>query len=452
MTTPARFAQDRAWSERAAAPLRRLCGRGAQPSADELEALRHALSQQDELAAALVRAVPARELHRAIAAGPAAVGLSVVRPAGVGLSVVRPAGVGLSAVGPFAAGASVAAASAVASPGAGVFEVSASAVANSDAAGPAAAASAPVAVRAFFEAVLERPAWVDDRLLERGAQACRAFGMDAGLVLAYGSLLGGYRTAAALEPLVRTGRMAGGETLRRIKETSIWWRAVTAPGGLEPGRDGFRLTLHVRVMHALVNARLAEDPTWDTALRGTPINQYDQASTLGVFSTSFLLHLRLLGVRVSRRDAHAVMHVWSYIGWLMGVDEQWLPHTEKRGRRLLYHFLSYDPPPDDNSRALAQALIAMTDQEFPGRRRRRFERERALSISSWLLGRRAMHDLGLPYRPPWYGLGRVAANMVMTHALGRLPGGRRLLLARGERHARARFARWGIPDDAGKAR
>ncbi|MEV4349902.1 oxygenase MpaB family protein [Actinoplanes sp. NPDC049596] len=376
MTAPTRFGLDREWGERAAASLRRLCGRGARPSEGELAALRDALSRSDELAAALVRAVPARSLHRAL----------------------------------------------------------------SD------PASYPPA-QAFLDAVRARPSWVDDRLLARGAEACRSYGLDAGLVLAYGSLLGGYRTAAALEPLVRTGRLAGGETLRRIKETTLWWRAVTAPGGLAPEAEGFRLTLHVRVMHALVNKRLAADPTWDHALRGVPINQYDQASTLGVFSTSFLLHLRLLGVRVTRADARAVMHLWSYIGWLMGVDERWLPFTEQRGRRLLYHFLSYDPPPDHNSRALAQALIAMTDHEVDGRSRRVFERERALSVSSWLLGRRALHDLGLPYRPPWYGLTRVAANLFLTHGVGRLPGGRRLLLARGERQARARFARWGMTLD-----
>jgi hypothetical protein len=284
---------------------------------------------------------------------------------------------------------------------------------------------------------------VDDDLLAQGAQACRAFGMDAGLVLAYGSLLGGYRTAAALEPLVRTGRLTGGETLRRIQETSLWWRAVTAPGGLAPGGEGVRLTLHVRVMHALVNARLEADPTWDWQLRGVPVNQYDQASTLGVFSTSFLLHLRLLGVRVSGADGRAVMHLWSYVGWLMGVDEEWLPHTERRGRRLLYHFLSHDPPPDGNSVALARALLAMTDDWASGRRRI-WEREKALSVSAWLLGRGALRDLGLPYRLPWYGLARVAANLVLSHGVGRLPGGRQRMLARSERQARAQFDRWGI--------
>jgi hypothetical protein len=75
--------------------------------------------------------------------------------------------------------------------------------------------------------------------------------------------------------------------------------------------------------------------------------------------------------------------------------------------------------------------------------RGRWERERALSVSTWLLGRRAMGDLGLPYRLPWYGLARVAANLVVSQGLGRLPGGRSMLLARGERQARAQFARWG---------
>ncbi|WP_436536476.1 oxygenase MpaB family protein [Actinoplanes sp. HUAS TT8] len=377
---PTRFGADRDWGERAARPLRLLAGPGAEPTESEIAALRAGLNRRDEPAAALVRAV--RE-----------------------------------------------------TPGLGVRDLHRLIAAGPD-------EPVPEIVRSFLEAARKRPAWLDDGLLARGAEACRAFGLDAGLVLAYGSLLGGYRTGAALEPLVRTGRLSGGETLRRIRETSLWWRAVTAPGGLAPDGEGFKTTLRVRMMHALVNATLEADPSWDHAARGLPINQYDQASTLGVFSTSFLLHLRLLGVRVTGDDARAVMHLWCYVGWLLGVDERWLPHTERLGRRQLYHFLSFDPPPDANSVALARALIAMTD-EFSTGGRRVYERERALSVSAWLLGPSAMRDLGLPWRPPWYGVTRVAANLLVSHGLGRLPGGRARLLARGERQAEAQFARWG---------
>ncbi|NMO53781.1 DUF2236 domain-containing protein [Actinoplanes sp. TBRC 11911] len=376
---PTRFGADPRWGERAARPLRLVAGPGARPAPAELAALRGALMRRDEPAAALVRAVSARDLRRLFDPG------------------------------------------------------------------------APPPVRDFLAMAGKRPDWVDDRLLARGASACRAFGLDGFLVLAYGSLLGGYRTAAALEPLVRTGRLTGAGTLSRVRETSAWWRAVTAPGGLAADGDGFQTTLRVRVMHALVNAKLEDDPAWDWAGRGVPINQYDLGSTVGIFSTSFLLHLRLLGVRVSREDGRAVMHLWAYVGWLMGVEDAWLPHTERQGRRLLYHFLAHDPPPDANTRALAKALIDMTDEVWPGRWRRRYERERALSVSTWLLGRTAMRDLGLPARLPWYGLARVGTNLLASQVMGRFPAGRRRLVARGDREARTRLARWGAAAHATSA-
>ena len=352
--------------------LRITAGPGARPSATEVAALADGLLRRDEPAAALVRAV--RDERSAV-----------------------------DGAGPVGAG------------------------------GRRVPADGPAALRDFFAVVADRPDWVDDRLLARGASACRAMGVDAAVVLAYGSLLGGYRTSAALEPLVRTGRLTGDETLRRIGETTAWWRAVTAPGGLERGAEGFRLALHVRVMHAFVNHHLERDPTWPWEKLGVPINQYDQASTLGVFSTSFLLHARLLGVRVSRADSRAVMHLWSYVGWLMGVDEAWLPRTERVGRRLLYHFLSYDPAPDENSFALASALLATSDTAPMPAWRRRLEKEKGLSAGTWLLGRAAMRDLGVPTRPPWYGVWRIASNLWWSHLVGRLPGGRARLVARSEK-------------------
>jgi hypothetical protein len=376
---PGRFGSAKPWSERAARPLRLTAGRDVDPTPAEVAALQAGLLRYDEPAAAVVRAVRA---DRTLA----------MREVHAALASGRTEG--------------------------------------------------PGPLRDLLDLVAERPAWVDDDLLARGARACRTFGADAGVVLAYGSLLGGYRTSAAVEPLVRTGRLTGDEALRRIGETTTWWRAVTAPGGLEPGAEGHRLALHVRVMHAFVNDHLAQDPTWDTAWHGAPINQYDQASTLGVFSTSFLLHLRLLGVRVSRADAAAVMHLWSYVGWLMGVDEEWLPRTERQGRRLLYHFLAHDPAPNASSRALAHALVHMTDDAPVSDARKAWERERALSAGTWLLGPAAMRDLGLPRRLPWYGVARVASNLLWSQLVGRLPGGPDLVTARGERAFARQVRRW----------
>jgi hypothetical protein len=45
------------------------------------------------------------------------------------------------------------------------------------------------------------------------------------------------------------------------------------------------------------------------------------------------------------------------------------------------------------------------------------------------------------------GLTRVAATLLLSQGVGRLPGGRRLLLSRSERRARAQFTRWGIGMD-----
>ena len=227
---------------------------------------------------------------------------------------------------------------------------------------------APAALREFFDAVEARPDWVDDDLLEQGARASRRIGPDGQDILAYGSLLGGYRTAAGLEPLVRSGRLAGKDALRRVGETGAWWLGCTSPGGMARGGEGWRLSVHVRVMHGFVNHQLERADDWDWDLRGVPINAVDQAATIGTFSTSYLLHARLLGVRVSRSDARAIMHLWSYAGWLMGVEPQWLPRTEQVGRRVLYQFVSTDPGPDENGRTLAAALLEMTDHHAAGGR------------------------------------------------------------------------------------
>jgi hypothetical protein len=373
---PARFGSARPWSVRFARPMLRLAGRGARMHGAELDALMSALLQRDELAADLVRAV--RERH----------------------------------------------------------EVTMPQVRTALAEGIDAVADPPEALRSFFAALDARPDWVDDRLLARGAAAARRIGKDGFDILAYGSLLGGYRSGGALQPLVRSGRIAE-ETLKRVGETGQWWLAVTAPGGMARSGAGWQLSVHVRVMHAFVNYQLEHDPDWEWDFRGVPINQHDQAGTIGSFSTSYLLQARALGIRVPADDAAAIMHLWSYVGWLMGVDERWLPRTERVGRRVLGNIIAGFSAPEESSRALGQGVIRMHDHAPGVRRWRRvYERERALSVATFLNLGHGMRDVGQPIRPPWYPALRIAANLFWTHLVGRLPAGERLLDRRAARALR----------------
>ena len=182
----------------------------------------------------------------------------------------------------------------------------------------------PNALRAFFAEVERVPAWLDWDLLNEGAAAYRRLGTNAADVMLQLSLIGGYRFGGPTDLLVETGGLTGRKTVRRLAETQKWAVAISQHEAMRRDGEGFKLTVHVRLMHALVNHQFETNGRWDIDQWGLPINQTDQAATLGLFNGALLLGVRLLGVRVTKSESRAIMHMWKYVGWLMGVDEDWL--------------------------------------------------------------------------------------------------------------------------------
>ncbi|MDX6742749.1 oxygenase MpaB family protein [Actinocorallia sp. A-T 12471] len=293
---------------------------------------------------------------------------------------------------------------------------------------------APEPLRAFFAVVEDRPGWVDEARLRRGARVMRRAGTNMVDVL-NGSLLSGYRSSADTAALVMTGALSGAPT-RRLGETMKWAVECVREDGMARWGEGWRLTVHVRLMHALVNRRLVRRADWDVRERGLPINQADQGATLGLHCTYYLLGIRMLGFPVGKADADAVMHLWRYVGWLMGVADEWLPLSEAHGRRIFYRLSLAAPPPDEHSRALAAAFEEsrrhLTFKRFEGPRRA-YELAKSRSLARVLVGGEGMRELGLRAAPPWYHLLRIPANLVKHGLLRHLPGGERWLTARGER-------------------
>ncbi|WP_162534018.1 oxygenase MpaB family protein [Dietzia lutea] len=305
-------------------------------------------------------------------------------------------------------------------------------------------ADEPEEVHAFVRSVTDLPDWLDPDLADRGARVCLRAGLTGQDVLGDLALLGGYRPSATTEVLTSTGRLTGEGTSRRIAETMAWWHAVAAPGGWRPGSRGWEMTVHVRLMHARVN-RAMLDKGWDTAAKGMPINQGDMAATNGLFSATFLLGTLVLGIPHSPRDARAVMHLWRWVGLVMGVDEDFLHERPRRALRDMYHFLRISPPPDDNSVVLAESLLesyGMTGFPRLATLRRQLDVARHRAIATYLNGLAGMRELGQQPAVPWYPAVIIPANALAHGAAAVSPRVRWALERRGDRRIRRQIARY----------
>ncbi|MBP2324463.1 hypothetical protein JOF56_004848 [Kibdelosporangium banguiense] len=298
---------------------------------------------------------------------------------------------------------------------------------------------APQPLRDFFTVVDTVPDWVDFDLVNEGGQAFRRFGRNAADVLLQLALIGSYRFGGAPDLLVETGGLTGAAAQRRLAETQHWAVAIAGPDAMRRHGVGFKLTVHVRLMHALINHRFETSGRWNIDQWGLPINQADQAATLGLFNAVSLLGVRLLGVRVTPAESRAVMHLWRYVGWLMGVDEDWLCDSERRQHRLNYHLLltqSYGTPAGP---PLAKAIVDAQRTLHFGRLaglRGEYARARLLSMLSFFLGRKGMRDLHLPFTLPWAIPPLFAVNILRYHILGRTTAGRHYLQRHGDRSIR----------------
>lgn len=292
----------------------------------------------------------------------------------------------------------------------------------------------PEPLHNFFKSISNTPAWVDWQRLERGAQACALSGQTGMRVLRDFGLMAGYQASGINQTLVKTGALERGAT-RRVAETTKWWMDCTTVGGLKPSSEGFKTTLKVRLIHAIIRQRLLKQADWNTAQWGVPINQLDMQATYLAFSVSFLLGQKLMGTLISRQESEDVMHLWRYIGWLMGVNESLLCTTEQEGRIALYQNVISQATADDSTRQLGRALMdEPLGRHYPNMHflRGYWEKQVHLSIIRLFVGWRGMKDLGLPtWTLPWYPILFAPVNALWCAANRLMPNGSKRLVRLG---------------------
>jgi hypothetical protein len=284
---------------------------------------------------------------------------------------------------------------------------------------PDQAIEGPNELVSLFRQLHTVPLWVDPETLVLGCRTARRAGPIAGAVLSSFSLMGGYRSSAVVKPLMMTGKLRYGAS-RRLTETGKFVVALSEPGALRAPGAGFQSCVRVRLMHARVRSGLARSSQWREKEWGLPINQADMLGTNLLFSLGFLLGARTLGVSFTFEESESVIHLWRYVGYLLGVDETLLPANEREAGRVMYLVGASQPPADADSIELARALHrepldrATTDAE---RRFARLEMAIRASVSRLLLGDQVADELELPKSALRHGLRGVAPVVALLERL-----------------------------------
>jgi len=255
----------------------------------------------------------------------------------------------------------------------------------------------PESLRLLLEEVFATPEWVDRRLLEVGATFCRRSGTMGFLVLRNYCLMGGYESAAINKPLIFTEALQKGAP-KRIAETVEFWVNATGENALQPGHIGFNNAIHIRLMHAYARVSILKSPKWETPSWGIPLNQWDMVATNLGFSWVFMDGLKKLGFRPTEEETAGVLHLWKYIGFLLGIPPTYLPDTASDAIEALYKWTITQPPSDADTKALATSLMNEPFQiAFPKRQwQKKLVVNIHLSYNQFFLGKRSCASIGLP--------------------------------------------------------
>jgi ER-bound oxygenase mpaB/B'/Rubber oxygenase, catalytic domain len=202
------------------------------------------------------------------------------------------------------------------------------------------------------------PGWLDPVVLNRAQSWFARVGTHVFCALYAGSLPTAYACHQGVQVLATTARLET-DAKRRLNETAQFVLDVMRPGGLEPGGTGFQAVRRVRLMHAAVRWLIEHDPRveWDRAQLGRPVNQEDLLITILTFTEVVFEGFDRTGVDYTPSDAHDYLHLWSYVGYLLGVEPRFLPLDRSTAETLMEHVRSVHFGTSPAGRDLTAALL-----------------------------------------------------------------------------------------------
>ncbi|KAG0235468.1 hypothetical protein BGW42_005254 [Actinomortierella wolfii] len=230
---------------------------------------------------------------------------------------------------------------------------------------------------------------------------------------------GGFNAPKISKVLTSTGYLAGNKTKYRVLETGQFVVDVMhSPGYLVPETGlAWKSIIQVRLLHAQVRQKLsrlsrAHSKYYSIEEYGVPINQEDLAGTLYSFSVAMWKVMQeRMGVNMTPEECDDYLHVWRYIGYMMGVDPDFDPaNSVERAEAILESIVMHVIDPTQSGGQLCAGLLqSMHGTSSSPLRLDPFKLHMAMAES--LLGPQVWSLMGHSPTPSFY---RLLVNLVFT--------------------------------------
>ena len=118
------------------------------------------------------------------------------------------------------------------------------------------------------------------------------------------------------------------------------------------------MTVRARLVHAQAGRKLLLSGNWEVADYGVNASAAHVAYATAVLSALTLPGVYQLGVRPTLRQREGYMHIWRYVGCLVGVPEELSPGSEDEGMALARVGRICEPPPEVDSIIIARTIVS----------------------------------------------------------------------------------------------
>jgi len=301
-------------------------------------------------------------------------------------------------------------------------------------------------VRRWVERAQAPPPWVRTELVVEGQQVFTEWSLDIVAALFCASLPFAYAAAKGVEVLDRISQLADSSTVaRRIAETGQLLLDISQPGALAPGGRGYQTTRTVRLLHAVIRARLTLAPSpgqgggtpapWDNEALGVPVNQEDLLGTLLSFTTVVFRALDRLGITLGLESQESYLHLWATVGNLLGIESAELVLSPLGAEALTDRIAQELHAPSAAGVHLMEVLMGEMELSMPWGLRKL-----PRTLVRHLSGDGVADMLGVAPMAWWGTL--VPALAGMSRVTARLPAGRSILQAPSHLLGRSMIRMW----------